>query len=281
MTIQDVQYQDARYRLPEREHSYGSHIHLLQNPYLETVLANFSRPETSQPQLANMVRTLTDFLLMEAINYLFPRKRTLVSTRMAEFHSEGAYEADLLDAETRVVVVDLIRAGILPSQICYERLHDFIPHSHIRQDHILLNRKKDETGKVTGVQISGHKIGGSIDNAFVFFPDPMGATGGTLRDAIELYKSGLKEHIPGYKGDVRKFVGLHFIVTPEFLETMKDLKDDVEIFALRLDRGLSSPEVLKKPLGEDWKNERGLNDQQYIVPGAGGIGELLNNSFDE
>ena len=25
--------------------------------------------------------------------------------------------------------------------------------------------------------------------------------------------------------------------------------------------------------------EKGLNDHQYIVPGAGGLGELLNNSF--
>ena len=25
--------------------------------------------------------------------------------------------------------------------------------------------------------------------------------------------------------------------------------------------------------------ERGLNDQQYIVPGAGGLGEVINNVF--
>ena len=26
-------------------------------------------------------------------------------------------------------------------------------------------------------------------------------------------------------------------------------------------------------------SEKGLNQNQYIIPGAGGVGELLNNSF--
>ena len=54
---------------------------------------------------------------------------------------------------------------------------------------------------------------------------------------------------------------------------------DVEIFAIRLDRGLSSREVLQTIPGSDWDNERGLTDIHYIVPGAGGVGELLNNSL--
>jgi uracil phosphoribosyltransferase len=31
--------------------------------------------------------------------------------------------------------------------------------------------------------------------------------------------------------------------------------------------------------GELWGEERGLDDHHYIVPGAGGLGEVLNNSF--
>ena len=31
--------------------------------------------------------------------------------------------------------------------------------------------------------------------------------------------------------------------------------------------------------GTFWDKEKGLNEYQYIVPGAGGLGEILNNAF--
>ena len=51
------------------------------------------------------------------------------------------------------------------------------------------------------------------------------------------------------------------------------------VYALRLDRGLSPPEVLQTMPGERWDEERGLTDHHYIVPGGGGLGEIMNNSF--
>ena len=54
---------------------------------------------------------------------------------------------------------------------------------------------------------------------------------------------------------------------------------DVIIYALRLDRGLSPARVLKTEPGTHWDEERGLNNIQYIVPGAGGVGEILNNAW--
>jgi hypothetical protein len=51
------------------------------------------------------------------------------------------------------------------------------------------------------------------------------------------------------------------------------------VYALRLDRGLSSPDVLAAVPGERWDEERGLNDHHYIVPGGGGLGEVMNNSY--
>ncbi|MFO0670283.1 MAG: hypothetical protein U0235_11745 [Polyangiaceae bacterium] len=42
----------------------------------------------------------------------------------------------------------------------------------------------------------------------------------------------------------------------------------------------SSPaDVLATVPGTRWDEERGLDDHQYIIPGAGGIGELLNNAW--
>lgn len=281
MAIRDIQHQEVSYRLSEREHHYGSNIHILKNPYYESLLAKFSQASTPQAKLFEIARKLTDHLLVEAVNHVFPRANQVITTRMGDMHPEGSYEAQLLDATPKAVVVDLMRAGILPSQEVFERLHDFLPDHHIRQDHILLNRKKSDTGEVVGVEISGYKVGGSVENSFVFFPDPMGATGGSLKDCVLLYKKTLESMISGYSGKAKKFIALHFIITPEYLDTIKDIGDELEVFALRLDRGLSSDEVLNSPLGQLWDKEVGLNDQQYIVPGAGGIGEVLNNSFEE
>jgi len=68
-------------------------------------------------------------------------------------------------------------------------------------------------------------------------------------------------------------------VTPEYLKRIQSIKAPLHVFALRVDRGMSSEQVLKSPLGLYWEQEKGLNDKQYIIPGAGGLGELLNNSF--
>ena len=54
---------------------------------------------------------------------------------------------------------------------------------------------------------------------------------------------------------------------------------DTIVYALRVDRGLSPPDVLATVPGTRWDEERGLDDHQYIVPGAGGIGEILNNAW--
>ncbi len=68
----------------------------------------------------------------------------------------------------------------------------------------------DEAEQVVGSNIGGAKIGGDIDDAIVLFPDPMGATGGSLSTAIKMYK----EKVPGTP---RKIVCMNLIVTPEYL----------------------------------------------------------------
>jgi uracil phosphoribosyltransferase len=118
--------------------------------------------------------------------------------------------------------------------------------------------------------VSGHKIGGDIDNAIVLFPDPMGATGSTIAEAIDMYKT---------RGKARKFVALHCIVTPEYLKKVQAKHPDLIIYAVRLDRGLSDIKILDTIPGTHWDQERGLNDKHYIVPGGGGFGEILNNAY--
>ncbi len=264
----------SQFRLSEKEHRYGSFVHLLDDPYVLQVLNKFSTSQIKQPEANQMVRSLYSFLMRQMLNHLLPKASETVSTRMSAAHPEAKFESPCFDRSSRIVFVDLMRAGILPTQTCFEIAHDVLPPENLRQDHILLNRKTNEKGEVVGVNISGHKIGGPIDESYVVIADPMGATGGSLVSTIELLKKTAQKSKPA-----KKFIGLHLIVTPEFLKAAKKLESELEIFALRLDRGLSSPAVLNSIPGTHWDDERGLNPHDYIVPGAGGIGEILNNSF--
>jgi uracil phosphoribosyltransferase len=135
-----------------------------------------------------------------------------------------------------------------------------------------MSRMLGANQEVVGAGIGGMKIGGDVDDAFLLFPDPMGATGGSLATAIDTYK----KTVPG---KLRKIVNIHLIVTPEYLKKMTAEHPDVVIYAIRLDRGLSAPEVLATVPGTRWDEERGLTDHQYIVPGGGGFGEIMNNAY--
>ena len=79
------------------------------------------------------------------------------------------------------------------------------------------------------------------------------------------------------RGVPAEIICVHLIITPEYIRRIQQEHPDAHIFALRLDRGMSSPEVLASQPGSS-EFESGLNEVQYIVPGAGGLGELINNS---
>ena len=121
-------------------------------------------------------------------------------------------------------------------------------------------------------RISGSKIGGDVDDAILLFPDPMGATGGSISMALQTYQDTVV-------GKPRKSICLHLIVTPEYLKRVTQSHPGTVIYALRLDRGLSPEEVFDTVPGTHWDKERGLDDKQYIVPGGGGFGELMNNAY--
>ena len=69
------------------------------------------------------------------------------------------------------------------------------------------------------------------------------------------------------------------IATPEYLRAVLSGIDNLMVYTARLDRGLSPEDVHETIPGMRWSEERGLNDKGYIVPGAGGMGEVLNNAW--
>lgn len=258
--------------MPGMQHLYGPRVHFLDNLFLSGVLAKLCSPETFQPEINRLVELLYHSLIEEAVNREFAVEEFDQPTRMTAVHPEVTLKGRRLDRRQKAVVVNLARAGTWPSHICYDFLHHALPADHLRQDHIMAARITGDDDKVTGTNFGGVKIGGGIEGAHVIFPDPMGATGNTIVSAIDHYRRRIE-------GDARKFLALHLIVTPEYLKRVLSAHPDVVIYALRLDRGLSPRHVLDSVPGTHWDLERGLNDKHYIVPGGGGFGEIMNNSF--
>lgn len=269
----DSIYRKIDYQLSELEHRYGKNVHILSDPFLLTHLAQLCSENTRQPTINQLVDTLYSNLVKIILNAEFPRKLTSIVTRMAATHPhEGIFTGELLDRDQAAVTVNLARAGTFPSHICYNALNYALEPARVRQDHISINRATDTSEKVVGINVSGHKIGGSVKDAIVLIPDPMGATGGTLVSALDIYKKEIN-------GPAKKYIAVHLIVTPEYLKKVTTAHPELIVYAVRLDRGLSSPEIFDTVPGTHWDRERGLNGKQYIVPGGGGFGEILNNSY--
>ena len=103
-------------------------------------------------------------------------------------------------------------------------------------------------------------------------PDPMGATGTSACAVADVYH-GSEMQSPS------KVILMNLIVTPQYLKKVTTAYPNAKVYGVRLDRGLSSSEVLATVPGERWDEENGLNELQYIVPGGGGFGEIMNNAY--
>lgn len=264
-------YSSMEYTPCELEHRYGSHVHLLGDPVLLSYLSTLCSPATVQPQINDYIQLCYQGLLGRVFAGEFPRQQVQRETRMVAFTDKGHYVGEVIDPKTRVVTVNIARAGALPSHTCFELLNRLIDPAGVRQDHLVMERRLDAAGKVVGADLRGSKIGGDVDGAHLIFPDPMAATGSSLIAAISHYKEEVG-------GDPTKILAVHVIVTPEYLRAMTQAHPEVQVYAIRLDRGLSPDDVLATVPGTHWDREVGLNERQYIVPGGGGFGEILNNT---
>jgi len=225
-----------------------------------------------QPEINRLVGELTRMLVHEVVAAEFPREAMVMPTRMIDVTPRGVWRGDAIATATPAVVVAVARAGLLPSQVTYDFLNQVLQPEGVRQDHLALARTVGADGGVTGAGVYGSKIGGPVDGAMMLIPDPMGATGSTISKVIEQF-------VPETYGKPGKVIAVHLIITPEYLRHVTTKHPEVIVYALRLDRGLSAPEVLQTMPGERWDEERGLTDKHYIVPGGGGLGEVMNNSF--
>lgn len=274
--MQAEQLDEAYLKLPrqlsELNHAYGPSVHILADPYLLTRLAVLCQESTHQPAINTTISDLYGHMIATVVAQEFPLVVKQYRTRMAETSPFGTWTGEVIETATKAVTVDILRAGCLPSQVCFDFLNKTLEPGLVRQDHVVMSRQTDAEGHVVGAHLGASKIGGDVDNAIVLFPDPMGATGGSLCEVIHHYKTQVS-------GQAKKYIAIHLIVTPEYIRHIKIEHPDVIVYALRLDRGASPADVLKTTPGSNWPRETGLTDKQYIVPGGGGFGEIMNNSY--
>jgi uracil phosphoribosyltransferase len=265
-------YAQSRYQTPEIAHKYGPNVHLLDDPLAWTQLARLCARETFQPEVGQLVRVLYEKLAQVVLAQEFPRTRVAVPTRMVIQAPQAVYRGVALDPKAQCVTVGIARAGTMPSQIVYDLLNGVLDPTGVRQDHLFMSRATDEDGRVIGATWHDAKIGRDVEGRILLVPDPMGATGSSINSALTHYKTRLE-------GTPKRCITMHLIVTPEFIRNVQREHPDAVVYALRLDRGLSPEKVLSTVPGTHWDEERGLDEHQYIVPGAGGVGEILNNAW--
>jgi uracil phosphoribosyltransferase len=268
----DAQYAALEYRPPEIPHRYGPQVHILSDPLALGLLGRACERGVVQPEVNRLVTELYRLLAHVVVAAEFPRRVTRIETRMHDRTPFGLWSGPAIAAETPAVVVALARAGLLPSQITYDFLNQVLRPHGVRQDHLSLGRQVDAAGQVTGASLGAAKIGGAVDDALLLIPDPMGATGSTVSTVLRHYDEAVR-------GRAQKIVAMHLIVTPEYLRHVTSRHPNLVVYALRLDRGLSPADVLATLPGTRWDEERGLDDHHYIVPGGGGLGEVMNNAW--
>lgn len=268
----ETAYARSHYRAAEIDHRYGEQVHLLDDPLAWTLLARLCSPSIGQPELGRLVRRLYEKLAEVVLAAEFPRARMDVPTRMVVHEPDAVVRGQGVASSTKAVTVGIARAGTMPSQAVYDLLNEVLDPQGVRQDHLFMSRETDAEGKVIGATWHDAKIGKDIEDRIILLPDPMGATGSSIVSALSHYKNKLQ-------GTPARCITMHLIVTPEYLRRVLDAHPSTIVYALRLDRGLSPAEVLRLPPGERWTEERGLDEHHYIVPGAGGVGELLNNAW--
>ncbi len=119
-------------RSPEIEHHYGDNVHILDDPLARSLLSKLCAQETIQPTINRLVATLYQQMVCTVISDEMPTRVVTVPTRMIEHTPRGVWQGSIVDPRIKVAVVCVARAGIFPSQVCYDFLNEIIEPSLVR-----------------------------------------------------------------------------------------------------------------------------------------------------
>lgn len=222
---------------------------ILNTPYHLSLLAELRKPETVQPRFSQIIDDLYSSLFAYVVDNELEREGVKFKTRIFSKDKRGVYSGKIVKPKQKIVMADVLRAGAQPAQLFYMKLTSLLDPKYVRQDHIMSQRVEGKTG-VEGTDLMASKIGGTVRNSIVIIPDPMGATGGSMAEVIEFYEKTY--------GPAKRYVPVHLVIVPQYLKKLKKIKAPISVYAIEQDKGLT--------------------DDDFIYPGIGGVGELINNT---
>jgi uracil phosphoribosyltransferase len=199
-------------------------VHVLDHPLLLHHLGRLRCIETSAAEFRNRLAILAQALFLEALRD--------VHTCCIDIHTPLA-PATAIQVQDRLALIPVLRAGLGMA----DALLNWWPDARVW--HLGLYRDHDTLQPVTYY----NKIPSQLDADLALVLDPMLATGGSAKAAIDILKRHQVQRI--------KFLGL--IAAPEGIHTLQAAHPEVPIYLVAIDQRL---------------NERG-----YIVPGLGDAGD--------
>jgi len=223
---------------------------ILDTPYHLSILAELGSPNIQQPKISQLIEAMYNNMFGVIADQELEQENVSIKTRIAAKDKRGIFKGKIFKKNQKVVVADVIRAGIQPSHLFYLKLTEILNPKFVRQDHIMSQRIETKEG-VAGSNLMGSKIGGSVKDAIVFIPDPMGATGGSLEKVMLFYQK--------HYGKPKKFVVVNLVTTSQYLKRLNALDAPLSVYTARLDKGLTKDD--------------------FIYPGIGGVGEIVNNTL--
>jgi len=223
---------------------------ILDTPYHLSILAELGSPNIQQPKISQLIEAMYSNMFGVIADQELEQENVSIKTRIAAKDKRGIFKGKIFKKNQKVVVADVIRAGIQPSHLFYLKLTEILNPKFVRQDHIMSQRIETKEG-VAGSNLMGSKIGGSVKDAIVFIPDPMGATGGSLEKVMLFYQK--------HYGKPKKFVVVNLVTTSQYLKRLNALDAPLSVYTARLDKGLTKDD--------------------FIYPGIGGVGEIVNNTL--
>ncbi|QOY54810.1 uracil phosphoribosyltransferase [Candidatus Sulfurimonas marisnigri] len=203
----------------------------LSNPVTKTLVTHLRDQRRDAIRFRHTIAEIAKQLVYEALKE-FP----LIEKEITPWQGEGKFSG--ID-EDNIVVVTVLRAG-MPM---LDSVMELLPEAHAG----FLAMKRDET---THESVLYYDRLPDCKGKNILLVDPMVATGGSIRDAIELLKS--REPL--------KIITLNIIGSPEGLKAVSSAYPEVDIYIAQIDEK--------------------LNSDKYIIPGLGDAGDRSYNTLE-
>ena len=204
-----------------------NNVTIFDHPLIQHKISILRDVNTSSNQFRALVEEITMLMCFESLRDL-PLEDVEVTTPIATTTTK-------MLAGVKLAIVPILRAGLG----MVNGMLNLVPSARV--GHIGMYR--DE------VTLEPHeyycKLPKNIENRLIIVCDPMLATGGSAKDAINLIKERGGKHI--------KFMCL--IAAPEGIKALTEAHPDVEVYCAHVDEK--------------------LNENGYIVPGLGDAGDRI------